>query len=101
MTFVKLNDQDHKSKILSNLAQSIARRMGMQMKAYDATAVKDTSGSVHWMFVFDEHEDRIYRTHNGTQRFENIDVGTEKLINLNDVEQNIKAAIDHLIVRKY
>jgi hypothetical protein len=101
MTFIKLNDQPHKTKILSNLAQNIGRRMGMQMKTYDATAVKDSSGGVHWMYVFDEHEDRIYRTHNGTQRFEDIDLGTEPLIDLNDIEQKIKTAIDRLIIRKY
>lgn len=75
--------------------------MGLRMTAYDATAVKDGSGDVRWMYVFDEHESRIYSVRNGLQRFENIELDADGLIDLDEAERQIKTAIDRLIIKHY
>jgi hypothetical protein len=101
MTFIKPDDEKHRNEILENLATNVARRISITMRPYDATAVTDTSGNVHWMHKFDEYERRIYRTQNGTQRMANLDIERSEFIDLNHVEDEIKAAIEILILKDY
>ena len=101
MNLIKPDSDEHRFTILSNLATNVARRLGVTMKPYDAAAVKDASGSVHWMYVFDEHESRIYRTQNGTQRMAHIELNANKLIDLDDLSDRIRTAIEKLMIENY
>jgi hypothetical protein len=71
------------------------------MKPYDATAMSDGTGEAHWMFVFDEHENRIDCTRNGIQRMADLEIDSGKFIDLDQIESQIRAAIEKLIVEQY
>jgi hypothetical protein len=71
------------------------------MKPYEASAVRDISGYVHWMYVFDEHESRIYRTQRGTQRMADIDLGDDKLMDLDETSDRIRSAVKKLMAENY
>jgi len=101
MNLIRPDSDEHRYTILSNLATNVARRLGLMMKPYDASAVRDTSGSVHWMYVFDEHESRIYRTQNGMQRMADIDLAKNKLMDLDDISDRIRSAIEKLLIENY
>jgi hypothetical protein len=101
MNLIKPDSDEHRFRILANLATNVARRIGVTMTPYDASAVKDTSGSVHWMYVFDEHENRIYRTQNGAQRMTDIEPDTSKLMDLDELSDRIRSAIEKLMVENY
>jgi len=99
MTFIKPDDPDHRYRILSNLAENVGRRMGFQLGPFDATAVQDASGTLHWMYVFDEHESRIYRVQNGRQEMADIELDDEKFIDLDQTADRIRNAIEKLILK--
>ena len=84
------------STIVTSLAKSVARRMGFDMKPLNTITVTDKSGDAHWMCLFDEHETRIYRVQNGSQRFVHIDIGRDLVIDVDDLEEQIKKAIREL-----
>ena len=84
------------STIVTSLAKSVAKRMGFDMKPLDTITVTDKSGDAHWMCLFNEHETRIYRVRNGSQRFVHIDLGHDGLIDVDDLEEQIKKAIHEL-----
>src|SRR5690348_16374235 len=96
MNLIKPNSDEDRTVILSSLATNIFRRLGLKIKPYDANAVKDESGEIHWMYVFDEQESRIYRTQNGTQRMADLDIERGEAIDLDDVERQVKTAIEKL-----
>jgi hypothetical protein len=98
MNLIKPDSEEHRFSILSNLTANIGRRLGISMKPYDASAVRDDSGSVHWMYVFDEHESRIYRTQKGMQRMADIKLGDEKLMDLDETSDKIRSAIEKLMI---
>ena len=101
MNLIKPDSDEHRFTILSNLATNVARRVGVTMKPYDASAVKDLSGGAHWMYIFDEHESRIYRTQNGTQRMAGIEIAANKLMDLDDLSDQIRKAIEKLMIENY
>ena len=101
MNLIKPDSDEHRYRILANLATNVARRIGVTITPYDASAVKDLSGNVHWMYVFDEHESRIYRTQNGTQRMAEIKFSTDGLMDLDDLSDQIKSAIEKLMIENY
>ncbi len=101
MNLIKPDSDEHRFSILSSLTTNVARRLGVTMKPYDAKAVKDNSGSVHWMYVFDEHESRIYRTQNGTQRMADIVIGGNKLMDLDELSDRIRSAVKKLMIENY
>ena len=101
MNLIKPDSDEHRYSILSNLATNVARRIGVTITSYDASAVKDLSGNVHWMYVFDEHESRIYRTQNGTQRMADLQVDTGKLMDLDELADRIRSAIEKLMIENY
>ena len=75
--------------------------MGFDMKLLDTTTVQDTSGVEHWMCMFDAEETRVYRVQNGSQRFVHIEVGRDGLIDINDVEEQVRKAIEDLRALEY
>jgi len=89
------------STIVSSLAKSVAKRMGFDMKALDSTTIADKSGEAHWMCLFDDLETRIYRVQNGSQRFVQIHLGTDGLIDVDDLEIQIRKAIEELSAGTY
>ena len=101
MNLIKPDSKEHRRSILSNLTTNLGRRLGLRMKPYEASAVRDISGYVHWMYVFDEHESRIYRTQRGTQRIADIELDGNKLLDLDDLSDRIKSAIERLMVENY
>ena len=101
MNLIKPDSDEHRYRILANLATNVARRIGVTITPYGASAVKDLSGNVHWMYVFDEHESRIYRTQNGTQRMADLQVDTGKLMDLDELADRIRSAIKKLMIENY
>lgn len=101
MTLIRPKDAEHRFDILSNLTTSVFRRSGIKISSYDAEAVTDVTGNVHWGYVFDEHESRIYRTQNGVQRMANLAIEDTNLIDLDHVESQMKAAIEKLMIERY
>ena len=95
MTILNPESKDSRSEILSSLAKNVARRMGLVMKPYEAAAINDPS-SVHWMYVFDEHENRIYRVARGQQQLRDIAVSDDGMIDLDDVEHQVRQALTEL-----
>ena len=84
------------SVIVTSLAKSVAKRMGYDMTLLDTTSITDKSGKTHWMCLFDGDETRIYRVQNGSQRFAHIDLGGDGLLDVDDLEEQIKTAIAEL-----
>ena len=101
MNLIKPDSKEHRRSILSNLTTNLGRRFGLRMKPYEASAVRDISGYVHWMYVFDEHESRIYRTQRGTQRMADIDLGDDKLMDLDETSDRIRSAVKKLMAENY
>jgi hypothetical protein len=101
MNLIKPDSKEHRRSILSNLTTNLGRRLGLRMKPYEASAVRDISGYVHWMYVFDEHESRIYRTQRGTQRMADIDLGDDKLMDLDETSDRIRSAVKKLMAENY
>ena len=101
MNLIKPDSKEHRHSILSNLTTNLGRRFGLRMKPYEASAVRDISGYVHWMYVFDEHESRIYRTQRGTQRMADIDLGDDKLMDLDETSDRIRSAVKKLMAENY
>ena len=85
MNLMKPDSNEHRLRILSNLTSNVACRIGIRMKPYDASTVKDRSGSVHWMYIFDQQESRTYGTQNGTQRMADVELDGNKLMDLDDL----------------
>ena len=101
MNLIRPDNGEHRVSILSRLTINVARRLGVEMKPYDAKAVKDSSGDVHWMCVFDEHESRIYRTQNGMQRMADIELDASKLLDLDDLSDRVRSAMEKLMIENY
>ena len=101
MTLIKPNSEEHSRGILSNLTENVSKRLGFKFIPYTSAAIRDLSGNVHWMYVFDEHESRMYRVQNGSQHFVDLDLGDDKLIDLDDLATQIKSAIETLILKDY
>jgi hypothetical protein len=96
MTIINPDTHQSRVEILSNLARNVGRRMDVLMEPYETIAIKDDSGRVHWMYIFDEHENRVYRVENGQQQLRDITIGDDGLIDLNDIEQQLKQALTEL-----
>ena len=101
MTLIKLDDDERRYEILANLTENVGRRIGLNLRPYDATAVTDKTSAVHWMYKFNEHENRIYRTQNGSQRMANVELVSSRFIHLDIATEAITTAIKALIVQKY
>jgi hypothetical protein len=102
MTFIKPESAAARSEILSKLAMGTARRLfHVDIRPIYSGSITDTSGTVHWMYNFDEHENRIYRVQNGTQRFIDIDVGDDGVVDLDDISNQIEKALLELNVKDY
>jgi hypothetical protein len=98
MTLIKPKDDKHRINMLSLMTVNVSRRMGIEMKPYNAKAVTDGSGDTHWTCVFDEHESRIYRTQNGIQRMADVQIDPDTLLDLDEVEAGIRQAIEKLML---
>jgi hypothetical protein len=97
MTLIKPQTSEDRTSILGGLATNVARRMEIEMNRYDPRTVNDTSGTIHWMYIFDEHESRIYRTQNGTQRMADLEIPQNEMLDLDEIEDQIRAAIEKLV----
>jgi hypothetical protein len=87
---------EQRSEILSNLAHNIGKRICVELKPYDIAAIADRSGEIHWMYRFDEHENRIFRVYNGSQLFRDIDVETDGPIDVDDLADRIRRIVTDL-----
>lgn len=67
--------------------------MGIEVKPYETSTVKDNSGQVHWMFRYDELEFRVYRIQRSFQRFIEIRCDNKDLLDLDDAETQIRRAL--------
>lgn len=99
MTIIKPTDSSNASNILAKLAEGVAKRMGFKLKPYDMSTTTDGSGYVHWMYKFDDYENRIYRVQTGLHRFVDVKIGKDGLVDLNDAENQIREAILKLTSR--
>jgi hypothetical protein len=95
MTIINPDSETARLEILSSLAKNVGRRMGLVVKPYESTAINDLS-SVHWMFIFDEHENRIYRVARGQQQLRDIAIDKNGPIDLDDVEHQVRKALTEL-----
>ena len=77
---------------LSRLTIEVGNAFGYKMKQLDATVMNDSSDAVYWMFMYDAHEQRIYKIQGGTRQFVDIDADGG-VFDIDDARNQIKTAI--------
>jgi hypothetical protein len=93
MTLINPGTPGSRFQILSDLAKNVGRRLAIDLVPYDVSVTSDSSEDTHWMYRFDAYENRIYRVKHGFQRFCEIDIGNDSLLDLDDLEVQIQHAL--------
>jgi hypothetical protein len=92
MTLINPGSLARSFEILGDLTTNVGKRLGIVVKPYNTEVIRDASEAVHWMYRYDDLETRVYRIQRSFQRFIDIHVGDDGLVDPDEIEIQIHKA---------